>query len=66
MIAGAIIALALQAATPAAHVDRSAAKWGVEYAPNQCIINRASGMGRSLQFWRSTSIPNPIVATSSC
>ena len=43
--AGAIIALALQAATPAAHVDRSAAKWGVEYAPNQCIINRAFGDG---------------------
>ena len=45
MTAGAIIALALQAATPAAHVDRSAAKWGVEYAPNQCIINRAFGDG---------------------
>ena len=43
--AGVIIALALQAATPAAHVDRSAAKWGVEYAPNQCIINRAFGDG---------------------
>lgn len=45
MTAGAIIALALQAAAPAGHVDRSAAKWGVEYAPDQCIINRAFGDG---------------------
>ncbi len=45
-----LVALALQAAAPSGGSIDAAGKWGVDYSPEQCIINRQFGSGPVKSF----------------
>lgn len=45
-----LVALALQVAAPSGNTIDAPGKWGVDYSPEQCIINRQFGAGPTKPF----------------
>lgn len=56
-----LVALALQAAAPSGGSIDAAGKWGVDYSPEQCIINRQFGSGPVKSFFAIDA--NPMTGT---
>ncbi|MCI1142325.1 hypothetical protein MOP88_08450 [Sphingomonas sp. WKB10] len=56
-----LVALALQAAAPSGGSIDAAGKWGVDYSPEQCIINRQFGSGPVKSFFAVDA--NPVTGT---
>ncbi len=56
-----LVALALQAAAPSGGSIDAAGKWGVDYSPEQCIINRQFGSGPVKSFLAVDA--NPVTGT---